>query len=346
MTANAFGNFSKYPDVQSQLRLYEPLVQQLNTLPGVDAAAITNAVPMVMQMPSETLFDIEGRTTDAARRPKGDVNIASPRYFETLGIPIFSGRAFTDLDHREAPRVVIVNQAMARYWDGADPVGAHVSADNGDTWWTVVGVVGNVRQFGPDQAPNPQAYIPLAQMPSGLGAQLLVRGSGDPATLARMVRNAVHTLDPDMPVEDIQTLEDVRRGALAAPRLTALLLSIFAGLALAVTLAGITGVIAANVSQRTREFGLRMALGATRTWVLTMVLKQGLTLVAAGLVAGLAGAMAFSTMLSSYFYETPPRDPMVMLVVSVVFMAAGLLACLGPARRATGADPLVALRSE
>jgi ABC-type antimicrobial peptide transport system permease subunit len=147
-------------------------------------------------------------------------------------------------------------------------------------------------------------------------------------------------------VEDVQTLEEVRRGSLAAPMLTALLLSIFAGLALIVTLAGITGVIAANVAQRTREFGLRMALGAPRSWVLAMVLKQGLTLVAVGLVLGLGGAAAFSTVLSAYLYETPPRDPFVLLAVALVLLVAGLLACLGPARRATAADPLLALRTE
>ena len=280
------------------------------------------------------------------RRPRGDVSVASPKYFETLGIPVLSGRVFTDLDHREAPRVVVINQTMVRHWDGTDPVGSRLSADNGDTWWTVVGVVGDIRQFGLDQAAIPQVFIPLAQMPTGLGAQVMVRGAGDPQTLAKVVIDTVHALDPDMPVEDVQTLEQARMESLATPRLTALLLSLFAGLAMVVTLAGVTGVIAANVSQRTREFGVRMALGATRTWVLTMVLKQGLGLVALGLVLGLAAASAFSTALSAYLFATPPRDPLVLLAVAGIFLIAGLLACLGPARRATGVDPLVALRSE
>ena len=134
----------------------------------MESAAITNAVPLVLQNPNETPFDIEGRTYDPARRPRGDVRVASPRYFETLGIPVLAGRVFTDLDHRESQRVVVVNQAMVRHWDGGDPVGSRLSADNGDTWWTVVGVVGDVRQFGLDREAVPQAFLPLAQMPTGL----------------------------------------------------------------------------------------------------------------------------------------------------------------------------------
>jgi predicted permease len=346
LAATVFGNFSKYPDAQSQLRLYEPLVERLNQLPGVEAAAITNAVPLVGVNPNETPFDIEGRTPDPARRPRGDVRVASPRYFETLGVPVRAGRAFTDLDHREAQRVVVINQAMVRYWEGGDPIGARLSTDDGGTWWTVVGIVGDVRQFGLDREAVPQAFIPLAQMPGGLGGRIMVRSAGDPTALARAVADAVHSLDADMPVEDVQTLEQVRSDSLARPRLTALLLAIFAGLAMIVTLAGVTGVIAANVSQRTREFGVRMALGATRTWVLTMVLRQGLALVSLGLVIGLTAAAAFSTALSAYLFDTPPRDPLVLIAVAATFLVAGVLACLGPARRATGVDPLVALRSE
>jgi predicted permease len=346
LAATVFGNFSKYPDAESQKRLYEPLVERLNALPGVEAAAITNAVPLVGANPNETPFDIEGRTPDPARRPRGDVRVASPRYFDTLGIPVIAGRGFTALDHKDTLRVVVVNQAMVRYWEGSDPIGARLSTDGGDTWWTVVGVVGDVRQFGLDRAAVPQAFIPLAQMPTGLGGRIMVRTAGDPQAVARAMIDAVHALDADMPVEDVQTLEQVRSDSLARPRLTALLLAIFAGLAMVVTLAGVTGVIAANVSQRTREFGVRMALGATRTWVLTMVLKQGLGLVALGLVLGVAGASMFATALSAYLFDTPARDPLVLLAETAIFLVAGVLACLGPARRATGVDPLMALRAE
>jgi putative ABC transport system permease protein len=346
LTANIAGNFSTYPNATAQLRLYEPLVERLNATAGVEVAAVTNAVPLVPNNPGQTPFDIEGRTTDPDQRPTGDVNIASPRYFEVLDIPVLAGRAFADLDHREAPRVVLVNQAMVRHWQGREVVGSRVSFDSGATWMTVVGVVGDVRQYGLERPVIPQIYVPLAQMTGGLGAQVLVRGPGDPSALARVVREAVHALDPDMPVEDVQTMEDLRRTTLATPRLTAVLLWLFAGLALVVTLAGITGVIATSVSERTREFGLRMALGAPRTSVLAMVLKQGLGLVVAGLLLGLAGALAFGNALSAYLFETAPRDPVVLAAVALAFVCAGALACLGPARRATSIDPLVALRSE
>ncbi len=328
------------------MRLYEPLVERLNQLPGVESAAVTNAVPLVLQNPNETPFDIEGRTSDPERRPRGDVSIASPRYFDTIGIPVVAGRAFNDLDHREARPVAVINQAMVRFWEGGDPLGTRISADGGDTWRTVVGVVGNVRQFGLEQPVIPQAFIPLAQMPGGLGAQVLVRSTHEPTALAGAVAAAVHALDPDMPVEDVQTLEAARRESMATPRLTAALLAIFALLAMVVTLTGVTGVIAASVSERTREFGVRMALGATRAWVLRMVLRQGLVLVGAGLAVGLAAAAAMSTVLASHLFETPPRDPVVLAAVAALFLFAGTLACLGPARRATAVDPLVALKAE
>lgn len=346
LTANIAGNFSKYPDATAQLRFYEPLVERLNATPGIEVAAVTNAVPLVANNPGQTPFDIEGRITDPDQRPTGDVNIASPRYFEALGIPVLAGRAIADLDHREAPRVVVVNQAMVRHWQGREVVGSRVSFDSGATWMMVVGVVGDIRQYGLDSPAIPQIYVPLAQMPGGLGAQVLVRGPGEPAALARVVRDAVHALDPDMPVEDVQTMEDLRRTTLATPRLTAMLLWLFAGLALVVTLAGIAGVIATSVSERTQEFGLRMALGAPRTSVLVLVLSQGLGLVAAGLLLGIVGAMAFGNVLSAYLFETAPRDPLVIAGVAVAFVCAGVVACLGPARRATSIDPLVALRGD
>lgn len=175
---------------------------------------------------------------------------------------------------------------------------------------------------------------------------MLIRTAGNPTSFAGMLRDTVHAVDPNQPVEAIQTLNDLRSEALAAPRLTATLLAIFAAVALLVTLAGIGGVIATSVTQRTREFGLRMALGATRDSVLTMVLRQGLTLVAIGLVVGIAGAVGAGRVLSAYLYQTTTTDPVIFVGVAAVFIVAGILACLVPARRATTVDPLIALRSE
>jgi putative ABC transport system permease protein len=347
LAAEAFGNFTKYPTAEAQLGFYLPLIERLEQQPGVVSAAITNAVPLSGVAPFSTPFQIEGRSNDDPdRRPTADIRIASPRYFETLAVPVVRGRVFGDLDHREAPAVAVINQSMTRYWEGKDPIGSRISVNNGQTWATVVGIVGDVRQFALDQEAVAQVYVPLRQTPFGLAGRVLVRTNGDPLLAADMLRQTIHALDPDMPVENTQTLDDLRDTFLTTPRLTATLLGLFAGLALFVTMTGITGVIATSVSERTQEFGVRMALGASRGGVLTMVARQGLILVAVGLVLGVAAAVAAGRVLSAYLYETQPTDPMIYALVAIACVAVGALACLGPAWRATTVDPLLALRAD
>ncbi|HET9702978.1 MAG TPA: ABC transporter permease [Vicinamibacterales bacterium] len=350
LSAQIYGNFSRYPGINELRKLYDPVVERLKTMPGVNAVAITNAVPLGGGAPGTTRFEIEGRPIDdPERRPTTDARVATPQYFATLGIPVMAGRVFTDLDSDESMRVAVINKAMTKYWDGLDPVGTRMRPIVGQAeqpWYTVIGVVGDVRQFGLAQDAVAQVYIPLSQSQFGIAGQVLVRTAGDPAAFGNQLRAAVYAVDPNQPVENVQTLDELRSEALAAPRLTATLLGIFAGLALLVTLAGIGGVIATSVTQRTKEFGLRMALGASREGVLTMVVRQGLLLVLAGLVIGIAGALAAGRVLSSYLYQTAPRDPMIYAGVAAGFILAGVVACLIPARRATTVDPLIALRAE
>ncbi len=361
LSAQIYGNFSRYPNITELRKLYVPVLERLQGAAGVSMAAITNAVPLGGGAPGTTRFDIEGRAVDdPERRPFADVRVASPDYFGTLGIPVVGGRTFNDLDNEESMRVVVINKAMTRYWDGTDPVGSRISLPvplppgqrpqpgqpPPTEWFTVVGVVGDVRQFGLAQETVAQIYVPLRQTPFAFAGQVLVRTAGAPASFGNVLRNTVHTVDPNQPVENMQTLDDLRSEALAAPRLTATLLGVFAGLALLVTLAGIGGVIATSVQQRTKEFGLRMALGARRDSVLMMVVRQGLTLVVIGLVIGIVGALAAGRVLSSYLYATAPRDPVIFAGVAAVFIAAGIVACVIPARRATTVDPLIALRAE
>ncbi len=347
MSAEVFGNFTKYPDGQALRRLYVSTLERLESAPGVVSAAVTNAVPLSGLQPGQTRFEIRGRTYNAPEdRPTADVRVASAKYFDTLGIPIRRGRGFTELDHEEAARVVIINESlMRREWEGRDPIGAEVSADNGQTWVTVVGVVGDVKSFGLDQDAVEQAYLPLRQG-GGIAGRVLVRMTGDPSGATTIIREAVKSVDPDLPIENVRTLDEIRETALATPRLTATLLTVFAALALLVTITGITGVIAQSVSQRTQEFGLRMALGASQNSVLGMVLGQGLTLVAIGLVLGIAASLALARVLQSYLYQTTPADPLTFAGVAVAFVVAGTLACLGPAWRATTVDPMNALRAE
>jgi putative ABC transport system permease protein len=347
MTAEVFTNFTKYPNSDSQRRLYVTLLERLQGSPGVTGAAITNAIPLDALQPGQTRFEVRGRTYSSPdERPTTDVRIASPGYFPALGIPLLKGRVFTELDHEDAAPVIVINETLARReWSGRDPIGAEVSANNGKTWSTVVGIVADVKTFGLNREPVPQVYIPLRQS-GGLAGRLLLRMNGEPQQAATVMRDTIRSVDPDLPIENVRTLDDIRERYLATPRLTAMLLTVFAALALLVTITGITGVIAQSVSQRTQEFGVRMALGASQNSVLAMVLRQGLILVGVGLVIGIGASFALARVLQSYLYDTAPTDPLTLVGVALAFIISGTLACLGPAWRATTVDPMLALRAD
>ena len=346
-SVDVFTNFSRYPDLPSQLRFYLPLLDRLQGAPGVVSAAITNAVPLVTLQPFNTPLQIEGSAVDNPdKRPTVDSRIVSSDYFKTLGLTLVQGRFFTESDTRETPPVVVINKSMMRLFEGKDPIGARISIDNGQSWATVAGIVGDVKQFGLDRDTVAQVYVPLRQTTQGLGARLLVRTAGDTVSAAAVIKNAVRSLDSDMPLTNIRTLDEIRSDYLATPKLTAVLLTMFAGLALLVTMAGLAGVIGTSVSQRTQEFGLRMAMGATRGSVLRMVVLQGLSLVIIGLGLGAIISYALTGALSTYLFETRITDPLSMVAVLLTLVGAGILACLGPALRATTVDPLVALRAE
>jgi putative ABC transport system permease protein len=347
LSAELFTNFSKYPNAAAQRAFYEPLIERLQAEPGVVSVAVTNAVPLSVAQPGSNPFQIEGQSVDdPERRPTADARFVSPGYFSAIGVPLLAGRSISDADGSDAPQVVVINSAMTLYWDRMDPGGSRLSFDNGRSWSTVVGVVGDVRQFGLDRPSIAQVYSPMAQANGVGGGRLIVRTAGDPLGMATAVRDAVHAIDLDMPVENVRTLESIRDGYLATPRLTAMLLGIFAALAMLVTMTGLTGVIATSVSQRTREFGVRMALGASRGGILAMVLRQGLVLVAIGLVLGAIAAIVLSRVLTALLFDTTSTDPVAFAAVAVAFVVAGALACLGPAFRATTVDPVYALRSE
>jgi len=309
--------------------------------------AVTSAVPLAADHPFTNPFQIEGRVVDDPdKRPIADYFTVSPAYFDTLAVRVVQGRTFQSTDTRDKKAVAVINRTMARQWEGASPLGSRVSFDRGETWLDVIGVVEDVKQRGLSSETEAQVYTALSQTQNGLPGRVLVRTTGDPLAMAEVVRGVVRSIDANQPVENISTLDEVRSRHLATPRLTAMLLTLFAGLALLVTLAGVGGVIATSVAQRTQEFGLRMALGASQSAVLGGVLRQGLTLIVLGLGAGLAGAFAFGRLLQTYLFETEPGDPLTLVAVAVACLMAGTLACLGPARRATKVDPLVALRAD
>ncbi|MDQ3170513.1 MAG: ABC transporter permease [Acidobacteriota bacterium] len=348
MTAAIFGNFSQ----QNVGGIETAILDRLRSSPGVRTAALTGAVPQSAIQPGTAPIQLERGNGDAGATLTADPNFISEQYFDTIGVPLRSGRDFRSTDTTDAPPVAIINTAMASFWGGSDPLGQRFTTNNlngtGVTF-TVVGVSADFRLYPVetvDQAVEAQFYVPVRQWP-GTGSRLLARADGDPLSVVPAMKAAVYAADPNTPVEEIATLATVRQDAqLAAPALTAALLGAFATVALLVTLAGIAGVIGTSVSQRTRELGLRMALGASRTSVLRLILGEGAALVAIGVVIGVGGAYAFSKLIARFLFSTQPTDPLAYAGVALVFLAASLVATFGPARRATTIDPLIALRAD
>jgi putative ABC transport system permease protein len=347
MTASIFGNFTSVSTGQDAQRIQAAILERLRASPGVAAAAVTSSVPLSAIQPGQQSIRLEGRTAGEQELLQVDSNVASEGYFETLGVPLLGGRTFRATDTRDTPRVAVINKSMADYWKGSDPIGSRFAIDGAanPTWITVIGVVGDFHLYGADRLVQPQ-YYSTYQQTGGFPGRLLVRAAGDPGSLVPVIKDAVHGVDPSLPVEEVQTLETLKNGRLAAPGLTAALLTIFAAIAWIVTLAGIAGVVGTSVSRRTREFVLRMALGATQASVLRIVLQQGLVLAVVGIVLGMLGAYFFGRLVDTFLFAIESTDLVTYAGVTLAFLAASLAATYGPARRATAVSPLIALQSE
>jgi putative ABC transport system permease protein len=338
-------DWSAYSDEADRRQFYRELLERTRSLHGVLSAALAGTIPLGGGLPN-TGFRIEGMPVpEGGTSPRTDVQTVGPGYFETLRIPLLRGRTFTEFDHDEAVNVAVVNQSVARrYWDDADPVGTRISAD-GELWFTVVGVVGDVKQEGLEEEFPDQVYTSIAQN-SPLGLNFLIRTGGNPMSIAREVTAIVHSIDARQPVAFVRTMEDVRSESIAAPRLVALLLALFAALALTISVAGVVGLVAYTVSQRTRELGIRLALGAAKGSVLWMVVRQGVVLVLVGLAAGTIAALGLTRFIGSWLYDISPNDPLTFLLISLVFASTAVVAAYVPARRAARVDPMTALRTE
>jgi predicted permease len=325
----------------------DALMQSIRRAPGVLSAAASISVPLDQTGTWDRQFQIEGRNVSSAiERPRVSYEVATPDYFHAIGTPLIRGRFFTDADVLKAPQVAVVNQSMARhYWKDQDPLGNRVSFDDGETWITIVGVVGDIHQTGLDRPPVEALYRPLDQAPM-LGFSLYVRAVTDPEKLTGQLTSLIHQVDPTEAVSRVRTLDEIRSNSISGWRLTAFLLSIFAVLALAITAAGLAGVTALSVSQRTQEIGIRMALGATPGGIFRMVLGQGLGLVILGVVIGAAGGLGLARLISSLLFGVQPTDALTLVSVALVLLAIAAVSCFLPARRAASVAPMVALRWE
>ncbi|MEO8369685.1 MAG: ABC transporter permease, partial [Candidatus Solibacter sp.] len=341
-------NFTRYPDEKSQRLAARRLLEHVQPLPGVLSAAVSSSFPMDADNQGGgrvSRFRAFGdNRPETEMPPVQSIRRVTPDYFRTVGIPLISGRTFRDSDGEESPNVILVNRSMAqRTWKDQDVIGKRITFD-GEHYLEIVGVVGDVREFGPREDAPVQLYRPMEQDP--FAGNVLVRTAADPELLIPAVRRAVLEANPESAVVKIKTLDEARAEAVASPRTTAQLFGLFAGLALVIAVAGIGSMLALWVRQRMREIGIRIALGASPSDILSTVLRQGMVLVAVGLVCGLAGALVLTKALKQMLFAVTPTDLPTYAVVSALLLGAALLACWIPARRAAHIDPQIALRTE
>jgi putative ABC transport system permease protein len=339
----------QYQEQRSQARFFDQLLERVEALPGVVCASVSRGLPIEDQAGMDFVIE-ENPSPRPEELPAANYLVVAPSYFRTMGIPVRQGRAFSEADTQDSPRVVIVNEELVReYWPGQNPLGKRLKTgtDPKLPWLTVVGVAGNVRTEGPDVGFELELYIPYTQYPWLLDPRhLVVRTAGDPLAVAQAVRREVMALDSAVPIADVRPLDQIA-GEPAAPRQFLMtLLTVFGALALVLAGVGIYGVMAYSVAQRTHEFGIRMALGAQRMDVLRSVLAQGLLRAGIGLALGGVAALALAHFMSSLLFEVQPTDPTTFTVVALGLFGLALLACYIPARRATKVDPMVALRYE
>jgi len=338
----------------------DKLVQQLEQLPGTERVAVGSTRPLdpAPGFGLTTAFTVSGRpTVPDYQKPETAVYPVSPDYFRTLGIQLVRGRIFTaDEDRPDAQPVVVVNEELVRrYFPNENPIGKYIvlgvehttGPDPGDTLRAqgeIVGVVADVKQSSLADAPAPATYLPYGTLPFGLS--VVIRTTAEPETVESAILARMRQLDPDVPVFGLGTVESQLSSSVSQPRFYMILLAAFAGLALVLAAVGIYGVLSYAVSQRTRELGIRMALGASAGQVARQVLRQGLAMTIIGMTLGLGGALALTRLIASLLFGVEPLDPLTFAGVSATLVIAALVACYLPARRAARADPLEAMRAE
>ena len=340
---------SKYAKPEQVRAFYGELVQRVKSLPGVESAGTINHTPLT-GFGMIAFTQVEGNAApDKEKDPPVGIGTVSPDYFQTMKIPLLSGRHYDARDNAEGQKVAIVNQAFAnRFFPNGDVLGKRVSfgcEESENLCRTIVGVVGDIRQESITDKLTPEMYVPFAQMHMN-GVTLLVRTNSDPLALAQSVRNEVLAIDKNQPIYDVKTLAQRVNDAVAVSRSLMVLFAAFALLALVLGAVGIYGIVSYSVTQRTHEIGIRMALGARAANVLSLIMKNGLTLVLTGIVIGVASAFGLTRFLATLLFGIEPTDSVTFVIVSAMFFVIAMLAALIPAMRATRVDPLVALRDE
>jgi putative ABC transport system permease protein len=349
-----------YPDGTPLQAFYQQLLNRVKTIPGVQAAGAVSELPLSNSYSSGTTFVEQTSVADLPRYAplnnlpfiEADYRTAAPGYLEAMQIPLVRGRFLSDADTTDAPFVAVVDRDFARrFWPDEDPIGKRIAINTVPKsnppmpqWCTVVGVVGHVKHYGPDVEGREQAYFPLAQSPFLRSMYLAVRTTLEPTSVTSAIRQQVFAIDKSMPIYEVSTMDQLLSNSVVQPRLNLTLLVTFAALALALAAVGIYGVMAYVVTQRTREIGIRIAVGAQTEDVLRQVLTEGARLAAIGLALGLVGSLATSRLIATLLFGVKPTDPLTFAAVAVILTSVTLAACYIPARRATRVDPMVALR--
>lgn len=335
---------ARYPEEAQVTAFWRRLCEQVSALPSVDSAGVANSPPFTVNY--MTGFTVEGRPPkNPGQFDLAMYRVATPGYFRALGIPLLRGRAFAEGDIFEAPAVAVIDNEMAqRFWPDEDPISAKINL--GGRTRTIIGVVGAVKHYGLDADLSPTLYLPQMQEPNARAMTLVVRTTGDPLGMAAAIRAAVKDVDPDQPVARIRSLDSIVAGSVSNRQLMSSGLGGFAVLALVLVAIGLYGVVSLSAARRTREIGIRMALGARKPQVLLLVVRRGMGLALVGLGLGVVAAFALSRVMASLLYEIKPTDPLTFVSVAGLLVAVAYLACWLPARRAVKVDPMEALRYE
>jgi putative ABC transport system permease protein len=350
LTLQVTATGSKYPDNASLLAYHDRLRAAIRAVPGVQSVALTNQVPLAGNVDMYGVLDPDNMPANPELVPSGDRYVVSPEYFSTMKIPILRGRAYTDVDAADtANKVALVSAALAeRLWPNQNPIGHHIKlgGSQGPTR-TIIGVTGNVKHQGLDATTTQQWYAPEAQWFAPDNAEMIVvRTTLPPSSLVHAVRRAVSSVDATLPISAVATMDDVIAQSTAQRRLALVLFSAFAVAALLLSAAGIYGVLAGNVAERTREIGLRAALGAAPRAIMSLVVAQGMRLALLGLALGLVGAAGLTRFLQTFLFHVGENDAATRVVAVAILGAVTLAACAIPASRAVRIDASEALRGD